>query len=262
MRVHAPLLALALLPGLANAWGPEGHRTAAAIAAGRLCATASAEVRAILDGQSLEDAAAWPDRIRNEDRWAHTRDWHYLNIDDGEPFRSVIEGQPGRGQLLQATRRNLAAARDRSAPRRQRAEALGFFVHLAADIHQPLHIGRLEDRGGNTIVVSFAGQELSLHRLWDGGLLRSTGLRSTDYQRTLQPLVALGATHWEAGTLEDWAEESRRLRIWVYDFDARRRVPQISKRYAEAGRQLTAVRLSQAGTRIAWLLNEAWCPQG
>lgn len=262
MRARFPALLLALFPGLAPAWGPEGHRAAAAIAAERLCPAATTEIRTLLDGQSLENAAVWPDRIRDDDRWAHTRNWHYLNIGDDEPFQAMVDGEPGRGRLLEAIRSNLATARDQAMPRQQRAEALGFFVHLAADIHQPLHVGRLEDRGGNTITVSFEGQEISLHRLWDGALLRSAGLRAADYRRTLAPLVALGAADWEAGTLEDWAEESRRLRPWVYDFDARRRVPHISRRYAEAGRQLTALRLSQAGVRIAWLLNQAWCPQG
>jgi hypothetical protein len=58
-------------------------------------------------------------------------------------------------------------------------------------------------------------------------LLRSAGCGPDDYRRSLEPLVRLGAAGWERGTLEDWAEESRRLRPWVYDFDARRRVPLI-----------------------------------
>jgi hypothetical protein len=255
------LLAAALLvfPGMAQGWGPEGHRAVAALAHERLCPAAIRETRAILGDQSLAEAALWPDRIRSDPAWSQTADWHYLNIAEHESFDTIVQGEPGRGRLLAAIRDNLALARDGSRPRETRAQALAFFLHLAADLHQPLHVGLREDRGGNSVTVRFDGKETNLHRLWDGQLLRSAGLRPEDYRRTLAPLVELGAAAWEAGTLEDWADESRRLRPWVYDFDARRRVPQISRRYAETGRQLTALRLAQAGVRTAWLLNEAWC---
>jgi hypothetical protein len=260
VRLAQGLLALILLaPAPAQSWGPEGHRVAAAITAGRLCPAAAAEIGRLLGGMSLAEAAVWPDRIRGEAHWAHTLDWHYVNIGDDEPFSALAEGEPGVGRLLGAIRQNLEllAATSRSDARRR--EALAFFVHLLGDLHQPLHVGRLEDRGGNVITVNFDGQEMNLHQLWDGGLLRSASLRPEDYRRSLEPLVELGALAWEHGELEDWAEESRRLRPWVYDFDARRRVPRISRRYAETGRQLTSLRLAQAGVRTAWLLNQLWC---
>jgi len=248
-----------LSPGTAPAWGPEGHRAAAWITAQRLCAPAATEIRRLLGEEELAEASLWPDRIRGEPGWAHTRDWHYLNIGDDVPFEALREGVDGHGRLLTAIRENLAVLGDTGRPGPERRDALAFTLHLVADLHQPLHVGRLEDRGGNTITVSFEGRETNLHRLWDGVLLRSAGLRPGDYRRTLEPLVALGAADWARGSLEDWAEESRRLRPWVYDFDARRRVPAISQRYAETGRQLTALRLAQAGVRTAWLLNELWC---
>jgi len=253
-------LALALLvPAQGQAWGPEGHRAAAAITAERLCPAATAQVERLLGEMTIAEAALWPDRIRGEARWAHTRDWHYINIGDDEPFDALVEGVPGHGRLLSAIHENLAVVADPQAEDERRRDALGFVLHLVGDLHQPLHVGRSEDRGGNAITVSFAGQETNLHRLWDGVLLRSAGLRPEDYLRSLEPLVVLGAQAWERGTLEDWAEESRRLRPWVYDFDQRRRVPVISKRYAETGRQLSALRLAQAGVRTAWLLNGLWC---
>ena len=252
------LLALAL-PLTAQAWGPEGHRAAAAIAGDRLCPAAMAQIELLLGDMTLAEASLWPDRIRGEARWAHTRDWHYVNIGDDAPFDTLVEGEPGHGQLLRAIRKNFLLLGDAGAPLVARGEALSFVLHLVADLHQPLHVGRSEDRGGNTIDVSFDGQVTNLHRLWDGVLLRSAGLRQDDYRRSLEPLVLLGAGDWERGTLEDWAEESRRLRPWLYDFDTRRRVPLISKRYAETGRQLTALRVAQAGVRTAWLLNGLWC---
>ena len=261
-RPFAWLLLCLAAPGMAQAWGPEGHRAAAKITSEGLCAAAREEIVRILDGTTLAEAALWPDRIRDEARWRHTRDWHYINIDDEASFDDLREGEPGHGQLLRAIRSNLALLGEAELPLERRREALSFVVHLVVDLHQPLHVGRAEDRGGNTIDVHFGKRTVNLHQLWDGVLLRSSGLGWRDYRRSLAPLVALGADDWAGGGLEDWAEESRRLRPWVYDFDARRRVAQISKRYAETGRQLSALRLAQAGVRTAWLLNRLWCGNG
>lgn len=246
-------------PLAAGAWGHDGHRAAAAVTADRLCPAAAVAVERLLDGVTLAEASIWPDGIRSQAEWAHTRDWHYINVGDEQPMSTLVEGAPGHGRLLSAIRENLSLLGNERADATLRRQALSFVLHLVADVHQPLHVGRLEDRGGNAITVNFEGRETSLHRLWDSGLLRSSGLRATDYRRSLAPLVAIGAASWERGSLEDWATESQRLRPWVYDFDTRRRVPHISKRYAETGRQLTALRLAQAGVRTAWLLNELWC---
>lgn len=253
------LLAGLLVPGLASAWGGEGHRAAAAITAARLCPTATVEIRRVLGDTGIAAAALWPDTIRDSPAWSHTRDWHYINIGDDEPLSALVEGAPGHGRMLSAIRDNLALLSDPGASEQRRSEALAFVLHLVVDLHQPLHVGRREDRGGNAITVRFQGDETNLHRLWDSGLLRSAGLRGDDYRRSLAPLVLLGAASWESGGIEDWALESQQLRPWIYDFDHRRRVPLVSKRYAETGRQLTALRLAQAGVRTAWLLNGLWC---
>ena len=45
--------------------------------------------------------------------------------------------------------------------------ALRFIAHLVGDIHQPLHVGFAEDRGGNSVEVRFNGRKENLHSLWD-----------------------------------------------------------------------------------------------
>ncbi|HUC97485.1 MAG TPA: S1/P1 nuclease, partial [Candidatus Polarisedimenticolaceae bacterium] len=57
------------------------------------------------------------------------------------------------------------------APRNERRIALRFVAHLVGDIHQPLHAGFAEDRGGNSIAVRFNGRKENLHSLWDTALV-------------------------------------------------------------------------------------------
>jgi hypothetical protein len=44
--------------------------------------------------------------------------------------------------------------------------ALRFIIHLVGDVHQPLHLGKKEDRGGNSLNVFFFGVRTNLHSLW------------------------------------------------------------------------------------------------
>jgi hypothetical protein len=47
-----------------------------------------------------------------------------------------------------------------------------FLVHFVADVHQPLHCAeRNGDRGGNTVDVIFFGHPMTLHMVWNVGIL-------------------------------------------------------------------------------------------
>lgn len=232
------------------------------LAENRLCPAARQAVAELLDGESLAQAGTWADGIRDQPAWRHTRDWHYLNLGDDEALSAAGDGAPRRGRLLEALPEAWATLRDPQAGRPARRDALRFFAHLLVDLHQPLHVGRFEDLGGNTIEVRLDGDVHNLHRVWDSELLRSSGLRWQDYARTLEPMVELAGASWVGGGWQDWAEESRSLRPWVYDFDRRRRLPMLSRRYAVAARQVVALRLAQAGVRLAAMLDDIWCAAG
>lgn len=53
------------------------------------------------------------------------------------------------------------------APDAVRMVALKYLVHLVADVHQPLHAGHLDDKGGNTYQLQAFMRGSNLHALWD-----------------------------------------------------------------------------------------------
>ncbi len=255
----AALVAAGLgLPALpAVAWGPPAHRAVAAATEARLCPPARRAVSALLGEESLAEASTWPDRVREQPGWGHTREWHYADLDDHEPIEAAWRGDRGRLFLaLDAQIRTLANA---TAPREDRVNALRFVAHLLPDLHQPLHVGRPEDAGGNRVTVRLGNREMTLHKLWDSGLLAGTGLAWQDMAGVLEALSAAADPDPEGG-IEAWAEESRALRPWVYDFDPRRRVPVISRAYQVTGRHLAMLRLAQAARRLEGVLESVWCP--
>jgi len=228
-----------------------GHRAAERIADTLLCEQASAAVGRIAGGRSLVGLGAWADRVRGESRWAHTAPWHYLNVPDGQSVAATVAATSD--HVVWAIERFAAELENPDLGTRQRGDLLRFFVHFVVDVHQPLHVGRADDRGGNDVSLVVDGRPTNLHRLWDTGVLvrgpRSAARLDADvaaYARTLGRPVA--------STPSEWAEESRALLGVVYALDG-----EPSERYLRDARALLVQRLAQAGVRLAARLNEIFC---
>ena len=58
----------------------------------------------------------------------------------------------------------------------ERSIALKLLVHFIADMHQPMHCGRPNDRGGNDVKVKWFGSSTNLHHVWDSDLINYTKL--------------------------------------------------------------------------------------
>jgi hypothetical protein len=157
--------------------------------------------------------------------------------------------------VLQAIPRFSRILSDTSRPRRERAEALRFLVHFVVDIHQPLHVGRESDRGGNTIELVFEGEATNLHRFWDTNVIELENLLAAQYADVLRARMQTNAA--AAAELDPlvWAEESFALRTTVYDFTIG---PQgLDADYIERARDITRRRLAEAALRLAATLNGA-----
>jgi hypothetical protein len=104
------------------------------------------------------------------------------------------------------------------APRNEKRTALRFVAHLVGDIHQPLHAGFAEDRGGNSVVVRFDGRKENLHSLWDTALVELEQGTPSEIAARIQAVVTDQDRHqWQQGTPAEWALESLAIvRAQVY----------------------------------------------
>ncbi len=59
---------------------------------------------------------------------------------------------------------------------------------MIGDLHQPMHIGRLEDKGGNDIQLQWFGRGTNLHRLWDSNMIDDYGMSYTELSDKLPKL--------------------------------------------------------------------------
>ena len=158
-------------------------------------------------GTALRALANWPDWHKRQPGMLPADDQrHYVNL----PFTAhysrtqyCADGVCSIETLLE--QRAILANRHASLP--QRAVALAWVAHLVGDMHQPLHAGKAEDRGGNLTCVAWMGEPSrlvtsdgktsctgeNLHAVWDSQLIEAaTGFGHPDdalaLARQLRPL--------------------------------------------------------------------------
>jgi len=238
----------------AGAWGPEGHALAAGIAERRLSPETRDTLRREFNIIRLAEVANWADHIKRLRK--ETRPWHYTNIPAGERRYLRPRDCPTGDCVTEKIPEFARVVADRSAPRKQRTEALKFLVHFMADLHQPMHLGHPEDRGGNEIRVRLRGVETNLHALWDHDLILRGGRSLVQYAAELERAVSPAqARAWLEGTVVGWAQESRNLALdfgYALETDGQ---GELTPAYITRARAVTERRLQQAGVRLADWLN-------
>lgn len=261
------LLAL-LAPSAAYAWGAEGHRIVARLAATQLTPAARHLVATLLElptedvdtvSDGLAAVSTWADEVRSPS----TAPWHYVNLRRPELAVEAASGPGGAtpgcsydpdlncidGLCLVSALRRQARALAGPLPNAERAKALRFLVHLVGDAHQPLHSGFADDRGGNSFQVQAFGRGSNLHAVWDSGLIAAWpgggAALSTAVGAAPKPDQPQFAP-------ESWVMQSCAI-VSAQGFypDTRR----IGADYHERWSTVLRDQLSAAGWRLAWLLN-------
>ncbi|MBP7828376.1 MAG: hypothetical protein KA248_00515 [Kiritimatiellae bacterium] len=258
------LLLLVLFPRPAPAWGPLGHRTIGVLADARLTPAGRAFVETRLDDPSLASAANWADAIRNKEPYRGSIWYHIEKIPDGATYLDNLRALPDslrlKGGLVAAILVADATLRDPAASPAEQTDALKFLTHLVGDIHQPLHTGRPEDKGGLTIRVTWFGTPMTLHRVWDSGLLEAG--RSDIAGLPPHQAAAAYAEHLERRfgeqvsddetDIEGWLNESLALRPGAYETTYETDPEAYRARHIEEA----DLRLYLAGIRLARRVND------
>ena len=207
----------------AAAFWKYGHQTVGTIALDQVQPRTRASIlwllrrQAVLEtptcpARTIEEAAVWPDCIKTlGDRFAYASSWHYQDFDVCKPFDIKANCKDGNCASVQLARAQRMLA-DRKLPIRDRLMALAFVVHLAGDIHQPLHAAEAaDDAGGNGTRASYGviGGRTNLHAIWDG-LLADRAISTPPAGATGLLVGTSGAERktLAQGSIEDWMRES------------------------------------------------------
>lgn len=262
VMMAAAWLVLAVTPHPAQAWGNQGHQVVAKLAQAQLSVAVRREVDRLLatePGQTMASISTWADEHRNP----ATAPWHYVNFPKNScaylAERDCPDGQCVVAAIDRQTIILAAAGSDAS-----RLRALKYLVHLEADVHQPLHAGYAEDRGGNSYQLQAFMRGSNLHTVWDSGLIRALD-QDNDVLTARLLAIGAGVNSLAPGpglavlsTAVQAAEESCRI-VGLPGFYPGRLV---DLTYVQRFTPVMEQRLRQAGARLAGVLNLALTESG
>jgi nuclease S1 len=269
---------LLLTPLQALAWGKLGHEITGNLAQRQLNAKAQAEVSRLLASEpvpTLAGVSYWADNLRESDPelGKKTGRWHYVNFPrEGEcefvPARDCADGNC----VIGAINKNFTILSDKTRSDKERAEALKFLVHFVGDVHQPMHAGYADDRGGNNFQINYKGKlwkaipnpdpnayqprGWNLHSVWDSMIIESKTRDAKKYADALwkQSPLPFDATNRSDRPAVDWALESCKIIRSEKIYPAKNT---IGDEYLNQHRPLTERRLRETGARLASMINFA-----
>ena len=207
------------LPCKTNAWGLLGHRIVGQIAETYLTPAAKKEIQKILGTESIGMAANWADFIKSDSTMAYISAWHYVDVRPGlsySEFQTYLKNDTAvdaytKLNFLIKELKNKQLAKDK------KLMYLRLLIHIVGDIHQPLHVGNPDDKGGNDIRVTWFGTTTNLHSVWDSRLIDFQQLSYTEYADAINHTTPAQRTMLQKQRLNDWLYQTYLVAGKVYN---------------------------------------------
>lgn len=203
--------------------------------------------------------ANWLDNASNTPEYAYSKTWHYFNIDADQTYESM-ERNP-KGDVIAAVRYNIGVlGNSTNADDAAKSVALKMLIHCVGDMHQPLHMGRKTDLGGNLVKVKYFGRESKLHSIWDGSLVESAHKWSyTEWADQVDRLPEAQQALLLSGNIDDWAKATHEIAKQAY-----KEIPAgYNVGYNDIARWAPVIddQLLRGGLRLAHILNSIFDPE-
>jgi S1/P1 Nuclease len=257
---HVLKFVLIITAVLLLSWGRAGHEAIGYIAVAHLTPKTAAAIKDLLGNETLADVSNYADEIRPDSFFQYTAPWHYIDVPAEENFAQFqvsVYGQTTPNLYIALTHWMRVLANPKT-NRSIKIFALKMVVHLVGDLHQPLHVAREEDKGGNLIRVLFEGDSTNLHAVWDTKLIEHKGLSATELAKEWDFATPEDIKSWQADPLIGWLYESNHVSNHIYDENPAGK--NLGKAYYDQHIEYVRQRIDQAGIRLAGVLNQCFDP--
>lgn len=238
------------------AWGMQGHRIVGEIAEKHLTAKAKKNIQRILGNESVAMCSNWADFIKSNPQYDSLDKSHYINFNPGmswDDFQRNLKkdsGQNAYNSILYLSKALKSGSLNDSLKR----DYLKLLIHFVGDIHQPLHTGRPEDRGGNRIQVQWFDESVNLHQVWDDKLIQYQKLSYTEYVQWIHHVTPAQKKTWMNQPIAVWLFESYELATHIYNHTPAQ--SKLKYKYNYDYVEALNNQLLKAGVRLAGILNE------
>lgn len=235
------------------AWGQLGHYLIGYMAEKQLKKSVRKKVERVLYPMSIGRSGTWMDEIKSDHSFDYAYSWHYMTSIAGEYDESIQEKG---GNVYAEINRIKSELKDGGLGPEKEAELLKMLIHMVEDIHQPLHVGTGEDKGGNDVKLEYFGKSTNLHSVWDSGILDGKSMSYSEIgDELLRRLNKDLKKGYRASTMQDWLAEAVAARPAVYNLPENKK---ISYAYGYENMPLLEERIIAASVRLAQILEEIY----
>ena len=233
-------------------WGKTGHRVVGEVAYENLNKRAKRAIKKLLNGDHLALVSTYADDIKSDAKYRSYGPWHYVNFSFDKKYGDETPDEAG--DVIMGIEKCIAVIKDKNSSKADKAFYLKLLIHFIGDLHQPLHVGRAEDRGGNDIQLQWFGRGTNLHRVWDSNMIDNFGMSYTELASNLPAINKKQRLEIQNGTLLDWVHESQALAKKVYA--SAQNGEELGYRYMYDHFHTVKTQLQKGGVRLAKILNE------
>jgi len=262
MKIKLLLAASILLATFSTnlwAWGNTGHRIVTEIAEQNLTKKAKKNLKKVIGNQKLAYYANWADFVKSDPAFKEKDSWHYVNIEGGldkEACYETLENSSDNNLYKRSLILIDALKNSEELSNEAQREALYYLIHMIGDAHQPMHVGRPEDLGGNKITVQYFGQRTNIHSVWDSKLIDGEQYSYTEYSTLLNNLNKDQIKEIQQGDLKDWLYDSYVKASAIYKEVDHNRT--LRYEYQFNNKYNLEEQLQKGGLRLAKILNEIY----
>lgn len=235
-------------------WGATGHRTVGQIAQEHLKNSTQRKIKKLLKGESLALISTFGDDIKSDKRFKHLDPWHYVNV-PAQTSYEASEKNPD-GDMYQAILTCIDTLKNKKTSETDKVFYLKMLVHLMGDLHQPMHVGNVEDKGGNMIQVQWFKKGTNLHRVWDSDMIEHFGMSYEELAANRKMVSKSQIKEWQKGSVADWLKDTHQLTPGVYSSVTSGQ--NLGYEYMYTQFDLARMQLQKGGIRLAKVLNEIY----
>jgi len=235
-------------------WGKTGHRVVGELAEQNLNKSALQKIKKLLNGQSLAFVSTYADDIKSDARYKKYDTWHYVNF----PLDKNYGDQPTdeKGDIIKGIQECIAVLKNPNATESDQAFYLKLLIHFIGDLHQPMHIGQAEDKGGNDVQVQWFGKGSNMHRVWDSEMIDGYDMSYSELTENLPAISKGEKAQIMQSDLMDWVAETRETTKKVYA--SAQNGDKLGYNYSYDYFDTVRIQLQRAGLRLAKVLNEIY----
>ena len=237
---------------LKPAWGPTGHRATGKIAENHLTKKAKKKIDKLLNGESLAFVSTYADQIKSDRKYSNYYTWHYVNMPLDTKYEDSEKNPTG--DIITGINKCIEVLKSETSSNEDKAFFLKMLVHFLGDLHQPMHVGRSEDKGGNTIQVQWFGKGTNLHSVWDSKMIEEWNMSYDELADNAQDLSKEQVKAIQKGSIVDWAHDTHKLSKIAYE--SVNVGENLKYRYSYDHFGTVRTQLQKGGIRLAKLLND------